>query len=125
MCLKINYFVQFISKFTALHCWSRKGHFMQKLKGKFTTILNKIITDKSISGNEFKILCYLCMRSGNDNSCFPSLDTIHRDTGVGLTTIKNSIPKLVAQGYIVKVNRKKSNGSSTSNLYRLTDKVLE
>ncbi len=31
---------------------------MKKLKGNFTTILNKIITDKNISGNEFKILCY-------------------------------------------------------------------
>ena len=77
---------------------------MMKLKGKFTTILNKIITDKSISGNEFKILCYLCMRSGNDNACFPSLDTIHQDTGIGLTTVKNTIPKLVEQGYTTTVN---------------------
>lgn len=52
---------------------------MKKLKGNFTSVLNKIITDKSISGNAFRILCYLCMRSGNDNSCFPSLDTIHQD----------------------------------------------
>ena len=99
--------------------------FMKKLKGKFTTILNKIITDKNISGNEFKVLCYLCMRSGNDNSCFPSLDTIHQDTGIGLSTVKNAIPKLVESGYIIKVNRKKSNGCSTSNLYRLTYKALE
>ena len=27
---------------------------MKKLKGKFTTVLNKIITDKSINQNEFK-----------------------------------------------------------------------
>ena len=98
---------------------------MEKLKGKFTTIPNKIITDKNISGNEFRILCYLCMRSGNDNSCFPSLDTIHEDTGIGLPTVKNTIPKLVKSGYIIKVNRKMSNGCSTSNLYRLTDKVLK
>lgn len=98
---------------------------MMKLRGKFTPILNKIIMDKSISGNEFKILCYLCMRSGDDNSCFPSLDTIHQDTGISLTTVKNTIPKLINAGYIIKVNRKKSNGCSTSNLYRLTDKVLE
>ena len=98
---------------------------MMKLKGKFTTILNKIITDKSISGNEFRILCYLCMRSGTDNSCFPSLDTIHQDTGIGLSTVKNTIPKLINAGYIIKVNRKKSNGCSTSNLYRLTNKALE
>ena len=29
---------------------------MEKLKGKFTTILNKIIMDKNITGNEFRIL---------------------------------------------------------------------
>ncbi len=98
---------------------------MKKLKGNFTTIPNKIITDKNISGNEFKILSYLCMRSGTDNSCFPSLDTIRQDTGISLTTVKNTIPKLVELGYIIKVNRKKRNGCSTSNLYRLTDKVLE
>ncbi len=98
---------------------------MKKLKGNFTTIPNKIITDINISGNEFKILCCLCMRSGTANSCFPSLDTIHQDTGISLTTVKNSILKLVEQGYIIKVNRKKSNGCSASNLYRLTDKVLE
>lgn len=98
---------------------------MQKLNGKFTTILNKIITDKSINGNEFKILCYRCMRSGNDNACFPSLGTIHQDMGISLTTVKNTIPKLVKAGYIIKVNRKKSNGCFASNLYRLTDKVLE
>lgn len=98
---------------------------MKKLKGNFTTIANKIITDINISGNEFRILCYLCMRSGTDNACFPSLDTIHRDTGIGLTTVKNTIPKLVEQGYIIKVSRKKKNGCSTSNLYQLTDKVIE
>ena len=68
---------------------------MQKLKGKFTTILNKIITDKSISGNEFRILCYLCMRSGIDNSCFPSLDTIHQDTGIGLSTVSDSSNNII------------------------------
>ena len=108
-----------------LFCLKKGGHKMQKLKGNFTTILNKIITDKSISGNEFKILCYLCMRSGNDSSCFPSFGTIHNDTGISSTTVKNAISKLVKAGYIIKVNRKKSNGCSTSNLYRLTDKVLE
>ena len=108
-----------------LFCLQKGGHKMQKLKGKFTTILNKIITDKNITGNEFKILCYLCMRSGDDNVCFPSLDTIHQDTGIGLSTVKNTIPKLVESGYIIKVNRKKSNGCSTSNLYRLTNKALE
>lgn len=56
---------------------------------------------------------------------YSDLKKVHRDTGIGLTTVKNSIVKLVKLGYITKVNRKKNNGSSTSNLYRLTDKVFE
>ncbi len=118
-------YLRVVSEMVRLFLFGKGGNEMKKLKGNFTTILNKIITDKSINGNGFRILCYLCMRSGTDNSCFPSLDTIHRDTGIGLTTVKNTIPKLVEAGYIVEVNRKKSNGCSTSNLYRLTDKVLE
>ena len=44
-----------------LFCLQKGGYKMEKLKGKFTTILNKIITDKSISGNEFRILASVCI----------------------------------------------------------------
>lgn len=96
---------------------------MKKINGKFTIIPNNMITATDITGNEFRILCYLCRCSGTDDKCFPSLENIHRETGIGLSTVKKSIPKLVKAGYIQKINRKKCNGGLTSNLYCLTNKV--
>ena len=65
---------------------------MPKLKGSYTNILNKLITDKNISKAEFRILCYLLMRAGNQDICYPSLNTIAADTDIGLSTVKRAIP---------------------------------
>lgn len=46
---------------------------MPKLKSNFTNILNKLITDNNISTAEYRILCYLLMRAGNRDICYPSL----------------------------------------------------
>lgn len=96
---------------------------MPKLKESYTNILNKLITDKNISEAEFRILCYLLMRAGKQDVCYPSLNTISKDTDISLSTVKRAIPSLVKKGYIKKINRKKVNGSATSNLYQFTDKV--
>jgi len=60
---------------------------MPKLKDNFTNILNKLITDKNISEAEFRILCYLLMRAGKQDVCYPSLNTISKDTDIGLSTV--------------------------------------
>lgn len=96
---------------------------MPKLNGNFTNILNKLITDKNISTAEYRILCYLLMRAGNQDICYPSLNTISDDTDISVSTVKRAIPKLVKKGYLKKINRKKTNGSAMSNLYKFTDKV--
>lgn len=96
---------------------------MPKLKNNFTNILNKIITDKNITTTEYRILCYLLMRAGNENVCYPSLDRISIDTGISLSTVKRAISSLSDKEYLRRINRKKSNGCATSNLYRFTDKV--
>ena len=96
---------------------------MPRLKESYTNILNKLITDINISTAEFRILCYLLMRAGNQDICYPSLNTISKDTDISLSTVKRAIPVLVKNGYIKKINRKKANGSATSNLYQFTDKV--
>ena len=96
---------------------------MTKLNSNFTNILNKLITDINISTVEFRILCYLLMRAGNQDVCYPSLNTISKDIDISLSTVKRAIPELVDKGYLKKVNRKRKNGSSTSNLYKFTGKV--
>lgn len=63
------------------------------------------------------------MRVGNQDMCYPSLNTTSDDTGISLSTVKRAIPSLANMGYLKKINHKKSNGSATSNLYRFTDKV--
>ena len=96
---------------------------MPKLKDNFTNILNKLITDKNISTAEYRILCYLLMRAGKQDVCYPSLNTISKDTDISLSTVKRAIPSLAKKGYLKKINRKRKNGSSTSNLYKFTGKV--
>ena len=96
---------------------------MPRLKESYTNILNKLITDKNISKAEFRILCYLLMRAGNQDVCYPSLNTIAADTDIGLSTVKRAIPSLAKKGYLKKINRKKANGSATSNLYQFTEKI--
>ena len=96
---------------------------MPKLDSNFTNILNKLIIDKNITTAEYRIMCYLLMRAGNQDVCYPSLNTIAADTDIGLSTVKRAIPSLAKKGYLKKINRKKANGSATSNLYQFTDKV--
>ena len=96
---------------------------MPKLNSNFTNILNKLIIDKNITTAEYRILCYLLMRAGNQDVCYPSLNTIAADTDIGLSTVKRAIPSLAKKGYLKKINRKKANGSATSNLYQFTEKI--
>lgn len=67
---------------------------MPKLKSNFTNILNKLITDKNISTAEYRILCYLLMRAGNQDVCYTSPNTISDDTDISLSTVKRAIPSL-------------------------------
>ena len=99
------------------------GNTMPKLNSNFTNILNKLIIDKNITTAEYRILCYLLMRAGNQDVCYPSLNTIAADTDIGLSTVKRAIPSLAKKGYLKKINRKKANGSATSNLYQFTEKI--
>lgn len=96
---------------------------MPKLNSNFTNILNKLIIDKNITTAEYRILCYLLMRAGNQDVCYPSLNTIAADTDIGLSTVKRAIPSLAKKGYLKKINCKKANGSATSNLYQFTEKI--
>ena len=98
---------------------------MPRLNNNFTNILNKLITDKNISAAEYRILCYLLMRAGNQDICYPSLNTISKDIDISSSTVKRAIPELVEKGYLKKINRKRKNGSSTSNLYKFTGKVYD
>ncbi len=97
---------------------------MKKLKGNFTTIPNDYITDKNLDCFEYRILCYLCKLSDEENSAYPSYETIARETNISLSKTKKSIERLITLKYISKKQRKKTNGSPASNLYMVFEKTV-
>lgn len=50
-------------------------------------------------------------------SCFPSVRTIVQDTGLSERTVRTQISKLVKEGLILKIPRKRENNGNTSNMY--------
>ena len=88
-----------------------------KLNGNFTIIPNEFINDSRLDVYEFRILCYLMKLSGCNSSCYPSYETIARETGMSLSKAKNGIKNLIEYGIITKENREKKSGGAASNLY--------
>lgn len=96
-----------------------------KLNGNFTIIPNEFINDLRIDVYEFRILCYLMKLSGCNSSCYPSYETIARETGMSLSKAKNGIKSLIAHGIITKENREKKSGGAASNLYVVCVKTTD
>ena len=96
-----------------------------KLNGNFTIIPNKFINDSRLDVYEFRILCYLMKLSGCNSSCYPSYETIARETGMSLSKAKNGIKNLIAHGIITKENREKKSGGAASNLYVVCVKTTD
>ena len=63
------------------------------------------------------VYMYLKDRSDSHNKCWPGIKTIASDLELSRSTVKRALNELVASGYLVKEERYRSNGSSTSNLY--------
>ena len=96
---------------------------MSKLKGKFTTIPNEYITSQDLDSYEYRVLNYLCMLANGDNSCYPSQQTISKNTNMSLSKVKDSIKTLKQKGYIKIENRLKENGSNNTNIYVVCEKT--
>ena len=68
-------------------------------------------------------MVYLCLASyaGQNNSCFPSQDTIAKDLNLTRKTVNTIISKLEELGAIIIVNQITESNRKTSNLYILAD----
>ena len=65
------------------------------------------------------VYLYLRERSNKDGTCFPSIPTVSRDTGLSEATVKRAIGDLIAAGWLQKEPRLRRNGARSSNLYLL------
>ena len=59
------------------------------------------------------------LRYANRNtwSCFPSIATIAKDTGLSKRTIIRQIALLEKEGLLLKIHRTRENNGNTSNMY--------
>ena len=78
----------------------------------------EMIYRDEVSSKTVTIYRYLYARQGKHENCFPSHRTIALDNKCSVSTVKRAIDELVKKGYVEKENRRRRNGSKTSNIYR-------
>lgn len=78
-----------------------------------------IYADTELPFRARAVYMYLRDRSDAEGKCWPGIKTIASDLMLSRSTVKRALADLERAGYLTKVSRYRSNGSSTSNLYTL------
>ena len=90
----------------------------------FFMISNEIF-DLGLKPRDFIVYCCLLKhRDYEKQTCFPSRSTIAKECCIDKKTVDAAIKKLSELGLVQKINRKRMNGSHTSNLY-MVNNLLE
>ncbi|MEP9058788.1 helix-turn-helix domain-containing protein [Enterobacter asburiae] len=77
-----------------------------------------------IKGAKLVIMARLADYSNDDGVCYPSVETICRQLGLGESTVRTAIAELESAGWLRRESRRKGN-RNTSNLYHLNAERLE
>ena len=81
---------------------------------------DSIYADTLLPPRAVSVYMYLKDRSNSAGSCWPGIKTIARELGLSPRTVQRALADLERRQLIEKQNRRRANGSLTSNLYRLT-----
>lgn len=89
----------------------------------FTMVYNDFLHSPLLKPDERLIFIYLRMHSDSKTGqCFPSLNTLAKETGISKRTVQRCIEKLQEKG-VVKVVHRKTESGNQSNIYILYDKA--
>ena len=78
----------------------------------FLKLPHELITDKSITSNEFRIYTYLMSLYNKEKKCaYPSIEVISERVSISVRTVKSAIKKLVELGYMIIEKKKGVNGN--------------
>lgn len=79
--------------------------------------------ESDLLDNYYQKLVYIYLKkfADSNNQCFPSIKKLSSLTKIGATKVKQTLAELEEKGVISKVNRNRSGGGKTSNLYTLYD----
>ena len=78
---------------------------------------NFIYAEEHLSHREKAVYIYLRDRANVSGVCWPGIKTIARELGLSPRTVQRALADLERRQLIEKRNRRRSNGSLTSNLY--------
>lgn len=83
---------------------------------------NFIYAEEQLTHRAKSVYVYLRDRSDASGVCWPGIKTIAGELGLSTRTVQRALDDLEDAGLIVKKQRRRKNGSLTSNLYRLTSR---
>ncbi len=86
-------------------------------------ILYHDLLDSELLDNPYEKLVYIYLKKhcNSENTCFPTLQTLAKETKISVSKIKTTIKELEKKGVITKKNRTREDGGKNSNLYILND----
>ena len=80
---------------------------------------DSIYADTLLPPRAVSVYMYLKDRSDAGNTCWPSVRRIAEDLKLSLRTVQRALTDLERHGFLERTHRRRSNGSLTSNLYRI------
>ncbi len=81
---------------------------------------NKIF-DLQLKPRDFIVYCCLVRhKDNNSHTCYPSRKLIAQECCVTLRTVDKALASLQSLGLVYLQNRKRMNGSNTTNLFKVT-----
>ena len=83
---------------------------------------NFIYNEENLPHRAKAVYLYLRDRADAAGLCWPGIKTIAKELALSVRTVQRAMQDLEQAGLIQKEHRYRSNGSFTSNLYRLTVK---
>ena len=86
--------------------------------GHYFRMYNKVF-DLNLKATTFLVYSYLLCCAGNKSSCWPSLETISRKTGLSVSTVQEHL-KILEQRQLISKSRHRIEGvSGKNNVYTL------
>lgn len=79
------------------------------------TVLNKVYAS-DLPSRARSTMFYLVKRSNKEFTCFPSVSTMAKETGVSERTVQRALKELCEKGYIEKIPRYRVNKGQSSKL---------
>lgn len=72
-----------------------------------------------LTSTEINVYQYLCSRANKQGECFPSQTTIARAVNLHRSTVNRAIKRLQDKNLIIIIQRRRVDGGTSSNLYRI------